>query len=70
MANGVNPVGADWLNLRNKIMGEIDASRDKLETALPVEQTVFERGRVAAFRQLIEFVEPVRTPDTEDVNYG
>lgn len=70
MANGVNKAGADWQNISKWIVGEIDAAHSKLESPLAFEQTVFERGRIAALRSLVEFVEPTRTPNTEDVNYG
>lgn len=67
---GVSRTSADWINLRRFIMEEIEASRARLESNLPFENTVFERGQIAALRRLIDEVEPVVTPKTEDANYG
>jgi hypothetical protein len=72
MTIGVNKAGADWLLLRAHLMGEIEAARSRLESNL-LDQvgTSYERGVIAAYRQLLDQVEPDnRTPEHKDVNYG
>lgn len=66
----VNSAGADWLLLKGMINSEIDKSRSLLESPLDVERTSHERGRISAFRFLLDQVEPEKTPETKDVDYG
>lgn len=67
----VNKHGADWLLIRAYVQDELSAALSRLETALPMENTTFERGQIAALRKLVAFAEaPERTPDNEAENYG
>ena len=66
----VNPAGADWLLIKTMIRDQIDKSRELLESPLDMERTSHERGRISAFRFLLDQVEPEKTPETKDVDYG
>lgn len=67
----VNRHGADWLLIRRWIDAELADARAKLEARhAMIEDTQFERGRIAALRSLLDFGEPAPTPESEEVNYG
>lgn len=67
----VNTSGADWIIVRRWLNTEIEAAQSRLESpALDFTLTQFERGRLAAWRSVLDWAEPRKPPEVEDQNYG
>lgn len=67
----VNVLGADWQIIRKWVGVELAAARSRLEGPLPIDDTMFERGKIASLKSLLDLVEPTPAADyVEDVNYG
>lgn len=51
---------SEWLEIRRWVEQQIEASRDRLEQ--PGDVIEFERGRIAALRDLLRLVDPPFSP--------
>lgn len=57
MIDGLDPASPTWRALRKEIEARIEIGRNRLELRQDAESTALERGRISAFRHLIEAAE-------------